>query len=690
MVRAGLCCLLLTAGGVGLAVAGRESLALTVGPGRPLTRPPGLRRFLPSALPTQSGATGTKRPLRPTVADLRSRALPRRWSAPATSLGLPPLVRTFLGALPLLLLLLLLAARLRTNPKTAGWVVLALDQPTAADTGAPASTPSPAPRRRTSKREESQPGKKADRTSWKPLLEDWDAGAAGPDPGGAPGAAPGGPRRFGEWAAAAAEAEELPADWRPRRAADSPIGALRREAQAMWRARHEEDEAPLPRITFRSTKELLERELDDLDDLKGGDDGAPRTLSMFMAPKEDEAAEKRRDRRWRGSAAAEEINEGDVYVDPNDLPKPPKPKRTRRQATEDLLGARTPEAVTDALVANAPVLSSPVKALGILRAAKMLVQPSARLLRADLIPDLDAVITDVDIDTLSQPQKAELLQAMALLYGGLARNAYSIVSSTQRDLQEDLEAEWEWLTPYHQYVTLWASDRLRMERRPKMERLYNFLPFRVHHSALGADAPTVEAVSREVVFTSGFVTLGNGRLVPERRDTAWQAACDPDLTFRYSGKVMRAVRAGFTPAVEQIARACERVAAADLYHRVHYDGVLLNRYEDGSSGMKYHADPDQGTLWAPSTCVASIGATRKLCFKALADPDERYEFFVFHGDVVHMFGDCNTGRFVHAIKTEAFDVRPTPGPRLSLVFKQSIPPWERPPPPDAPSPAAPA
>lgn len=38
---------------------------------------------------------------------------------------------------------------------------------------------------------------------------------------------------------------------------------------------------------------------------------------------------------------------------------------------------------------------------------------------------------------------------------------------------------------------------------------------------------TVEAVSGEVVFTSGFVTLGNGRLVPERRDTAWQAACDP-------------------------------------------------------------------------------------------------------------------------------------------------------------------
>jgi len=37
-------------------------------------------------------------------------------------------------------------------------------------------------------------------------------------------------------------------------------------------------------------------------------------------------------------------------------------------------------------------------------------------------------------------------------------------------------------------------------------------------------------------------------------------------------------------------------------------------------GMLRCAGRDQGTLWAPSTCVASIGASRKLCFKALADP----------------------------------------------------------------------
>ena len=119
------------------------------------------------------------------------------------------------------------------------------------------------------------------------------------------------------------------------------------------------------------------------------------------------------------------------------------------------------------------------------------------------------------------------------------------------------------------------------------------------------------------------VTIYSGRKrVQERRPTAWQTAHDADLEFSYSGKTMRSrTGGGYSPSVAGVAKACERVATYDLGWPVNYDGVLLNLYPDGNSGIKFHEDPDQGTVWAPTTCVASIGDTRKFCFKSQTDPE---------------------------------------------------------------------
>ena len=87
-----------------------------------------------------------------------------------------------------------------------------------------------------------------------------------------------------------------------------------------------------------------------------------------------------------------------------------------------------------------------------------------------------------------------------------------------------------------------------------------------------------------------------------------------------------------------------------------YDCVLLNLYPDGSSGMRYHHDPDQGSLWGYDTAVVSVGETRRFCFrptpnthstegekgqgKGQGKDGRTHIYTVFDGDVVHMFGRC--------------------------------------------------
>ena len=88
--------------------------------------------------------------------------------------------------------------------------------------------------------------------------------------------------------------------------------------------------------------------------------------------------------------------------------------------------------------------------------------------------------------------------------------------------------------------------------------------------------------------------------------------------------------------------------------------------------MRYHIDPDQGTLWDYSTSVVSIGATRKFSFRELvpeSSPESKpHVFTLFQGDCTEMFGDCQT-RFQHMVrKAETSDESAA---RASLVFKKT-------------------
>lgn len=195
------------------------------------------------------------------------------------------------------------------------------------------------------------------------------------------------------------------------------------------------------------------------------------------------------------------------------------------------------------------------------------------------------------------------------------------------------------------------------------------LPFSILPGCLLQDMTTVipnlsvATMESEVDFRIDDIrTTASEQVVAERRQTAWQGD-EGVAPFCYSGK--RMPRSDWSPTVLRI---------RDRLHRAtgqYYDGCLLNLYPDGRSGMRYHSDPDQGSLWDRDTAVVSIGATRRFAFRPIHG-GQPHNFVVLHGDVTYMFRDCQE-RFQHAVKNA--DSRDETAPRVSLVFKRT---WDSP------------
>ena len=157
-----------------------------------------------------------------------------------------------------------------------------------------------------------------------------------------------------------------------------------------------------------------------------------------------------------------------------------------------------------------------------------------------------------------------------------------------------------------------------------------------------------------------LVQMLDGRLVPEARLTGWQSDCG--ASFAYSGKVMTPPACGLSPLLAQVRDRLETML------KVHYDSCLVNVYEDGKSGMRFHSDPLYDE-WDPDTAVVSIGATRGFTFRASADHSQRWEYTLRSGDVVHMWADCQE-RLQHSVRVEK--VAEAAGVRISLVYKRRL------------------
>ena len=194
------------------------------------------------------------------------------------------------------------------------------------------------------------------------------------------------------------------------------------------------------------------------------------------------------------------------------------------------------------------------------------------------------------------------------------------------------------------------------------------------------EALSVDRFINEVDFQVDRIVTQSNRVVEERRQTAWQGD-DGVHPFQYSEKSMP--RKDWTPMVRAIRNHLKEAETIGQY----FDCCLLNLYPNGESGMRYHIDPDQGFLWDYDTAVVSIGATRQFSFreilsepsielksglqgtnKTVGDATKPHTFYVLHGDVTHMFGDCQT-RFQHAVKKSL--ERNEKAARVSLVYKRT-------------------
>ncbi len=232
------------------------------------------------------------------------------------------------------------------------------------------------------------------------------------------------------------------------------------------------------------------------------------------------------------------------------------------------------------------------------------------------------------------------------------------------------------LEPYQLSGLHWALDTLTRQcfgecRVPVSVQQANeelSLPFRVRPGCMaGIPDFTLENLVSQVNYQIDTIRTSSNLVVRERRKTAWEG--DHGVApFAYSGKSM--VR---NPWSSLVKASRDRLMDESGFY---YDGCLLNLYPDGGSGMRYHSDPDQGVLWDYETAVVSVGATRRFSFRhndasieGGLSQQRPHTFVLMHGDVVEMFGDCQS-RFQHTVRTA--DEKNEDAARASLVFKRTL------------------
>uniref|UniRef100_A0A7S3L5Z7 Fe2OG dioxygenase domain-containing protein n=1 Tax=Amphora coffeiformis TaxID=265554 RepID=A0A7S3L5Z7_9STRA len=216
----------------------------------------------------------------------------------------------------------------------------------------------------------------------------------------------------------------------------------------------------------------------------------------------------------------------------------------------------------------------------------------------------------------------------------------------------------------------WAFEnfRLKDQRFCLSENLSGLvaeagLSFKIYPGLLGpCTSLSIDKFSRDVDFRVETIRTASEKVVQERRQTAWQGD-DGIGPFLYSGKSMP--RRDWSSSVREVRDVLK--AKTGQY----YDCCLLNLYPDGGSGMRYHIDPDQGSLWDYDTVVVSVGATRRFAFRSIEDGNAPpHSFVVMHGDVTWMFSDCQE-RFQHSVKKA--EQKDETSPRISLVYKRTWP-----------------
>jgi alkylated DNA repair dioxygenase AlkB len=346
----------------------------------------------------------------------------------------------------------------------------------------------------------------------------------------------------------------------------------------------------------------------------------------------------------------------------------------RSQLLAELQKCVTPEDVLEAVSDVSPTIDPNLASLVLVRLSKQLVGRANSNTR-DLLSDLHVRQVRQVAAGLAMDSSTPATKNLEALTEGT--KAHAVLSRLlQSSLQKDPVIQF-WhdhsngfasqLEPHQLSGLKWAFDTFHLLNEDTafpstLRQAYNDLklPFCIIPGCLqDLEDLSVEKLASEVEFRVDDIRTSSNKVVKERRKTEWQGddSCGP---FVYSNKSMP--RSDWSSVVKQVRDRLNEVT--DQY----YDGCLLNLYPDGQSGMRYHVDPDQGALWDYDTAVVSIGAIRKFAFRAIAGKQQPHSFLVMHGDVSHMFGDCQE-RFQHTVKKA--DNRNDDSARASLVFKRT-------------------
>ena len=95
-----------------------------------------------------------------------------------------------------------------------------------------------------------------------------------------------------------------------------------------------------------------------------------------------------------------------------------------------------------------------------------------------------------------------------------------------------------------------------------------------------------------------------------------------------------------------------------------YDSVLINYYENGNVGMRYHSDEIYDE-WNEDTVIICFGADREIAFREILNYENKTYFNMSNGDLLFMKEGCQQIYQHRVLKNKRIV-----NDRISLVFKK--------------------
>ena len=169
-----------------------------------------------------------------------------------------------------------------------------------------------------------------------------------------------------------------------------------------------------------------------------------------------------------------------------------------------------------------------------------------------------------------------------------------------------------------------------------------------------------DAVARIVAVTYGDYTIEPpismfGKVRPQPRDVQFRS--DESKGYFYSGGVAEAL-----PLNDDMRFV---IAWANTLVGAEYNGILINRYKDGTKSVGAHADSEAGLDPSAGVLAISYGATRKFRIRDKHTKQLFKDVPARQGEAIQMKGDFQSW-FHHEIPKEPSVL----GERISLTFRR--------------------